>query len=199
MFSRRACTTLLVLCAVNVLIDIFFIQTSKRITPSRGRPLDHYSLIEDDYPAHLPLPSSFPLLHLSVEESVRFAVSTPESELEWLWTGPGGYGEIHLGRDRHYFAVAFIHQVHCLRFIRMVLQRDGVSEGGVRGHVTHCMNYLRQSTLCGADSTLEPADVLTRNYSGPIERVGAEYVCTNWPAVYRVMEGNWVDFLSSRG
>ncbi|KAK0466169.1 uncharacterized protein EV420DRAFT_1510297 [Desarmillaria tabescens] len=47
---------------------------------------------------------------------------------------------------------------------------------------------IRQMILCNPDLTLEPADMLTRNYE--IKRVGATHVCKDWSRVYEEMERN---------
>ncbi|KPI38755.1 uncharacterized protein AB675_5937 [Cyphellophora attinorum] len=67
--------------------------------------------------------------------------------------------------------ITMFHQLHCLQLLRIGLQRghdDGMGRGS--GHVTdgkgqnmhandehylHCLDYLRQTSLCMADSTIE--------------------------------------------
>ncbi|KAH8807405.1 hypothetical protein F5884DRAFT_856986 [Xylogone sp. PMI_703] len=55
------------------------------------------------------------------------------------------------------FCIAAFHQLHCL----YLLQGDlfEALEGNItspRSHTLHCLDYLRESILCAADSTLEP-------------------------------------------
>ncbi|KAG0700586.1 hypothetical protein DFH29DRAFT_615412 [Suillus ampliporus] len=70
------------------------------------------------------------------------------------------------------------HQLHCLRRFREALTGQGSSQG----HTHHCLNYLRQSTLCQADLTLEAGDFTTWDFTQ--RRVGATHVCRDWGALY---------------
>ncbi|KAH7903403.1 hypothetical protein BJ138DRAFT_1168185 [Hygrophoropsis aurantiaca] len=91
---------------------------------------------------------------LSVEESVRFSPARTEGAEEWLWTGTVGDHSVHFGPDNRYFSVSVTHQQHCGYRHLLALQENGLPEGHDRYHITHCLNYLRQSTLCAADITL---------------------------------------------
>ncbi|KAF7792945.1 hypothetical protein EIP86_004048 [Pleurotus ostreatoroseus] len=127
---------------------------------------------------------------MAVEESVRYSLTDPESELEWLWTGPIGDHHVRLGQPRRAFAVPMFHQLHCLRTIRELIDRGGLHRfPRAYGHVHHCFVYLRQWTLCSADVTLEPGDFMQRNFT--IERVGATHTCQDWEPVYDMVADNW--------
>ncbi|RFU24747.1 hypothetical protein B7463_g11597, partial [Scytalidium lignicola] len=61
--------------------------------------------------------------------------------------------------------ISMFHQLHCLAGLRMALQAS--SEGKFVGidqdddlHWPHCMDYLRQTLLCNADSTIERPPVI---------------------------------------
>ena len=45
-----------------------------------------------------------------------------------------------------------------------VVTRDETSQ--MKLHAKHCFDYLRQSLMCAADSTLEPVDAVTDTVSG---------------------------------
>ena len=45
-----------------------------------------------------------------------------------------------------------------------VVTRDETSQ--TQMHAKHCLDYLRQSLICTADSTLEPVDATTDTVSG---------------------------------
>lgn len=71
-----------------------------------------------------------------------------------------------------------------MRFISLALGGDVNA-----GHTHHCLNYLRQTTLCSADLTLEPGDFVTRNFE--TDRVGALHTCRDWSAAYNMMKERW--------
>ncbi|KAI0187899.1 hypothetical protein EV127DRAFT_462591 [Xylaria flabelliformis] len=56
--------------------------------------------------------------------------------------------------------LAVYHQLHCLDAIRhgYWAARDGIEPGkkAEPGHIRHCIDYLRQSIMCNADTNLEP-------------------------------------------
>lgn len=62
--------------------------------------------------------------------------------------------------------VSVFHQLHCLYTIRRAYFAETIGSEELEDfdfghnrteHVTHCLEYLRQSLLCVADSTVEPA------------------------------------------
>ncbi|KAI0929821.1 hypothetical protein AcW1_008663 [Taiwanofungus camphoratus] len=97
---------------------------------------------------------------------------------------------IRLCPDKHVFAVAMFHELHCLRNMCIALK---VGPGGLSdtqmGHMHHYFNYLRQWILCSADVTLEPRDFTIQNFT--TERVGATHTCCDREPVYSAVEANW--------
>ena len=76
------------------------------------------------------------------------------------------------------FALALHHERHCMWMLRGALA-DGMDESLASDeHATHCLNYIRQMVLCYPDLTLEPPDVLNRDYE--TRRYGATHVCYDW-------------------
>ena len=143
----------------------------------------------------MPLPSARRAVKLEHEESVRYALTSPEAYDEWLWTATVGDGNVHLGPNRRLFVVGVTHQMHCLRSYREALAQDAVPHGHQIPHLTHCLNFIRMSTLCAADTTLEPPDAFARNYTRT--RSGGEHQCMDWPTFYDDMRANhleWEDF-----
>lgn len=49
-------------------------------------------------------------------------------------------------------------------------------------HLQHCMNYIRQMVLCGADLTHESAES---------EGVGVTHTCRDWNAAYETVNDNY--------
>ncbi|KAI0631446.1 hypothetical protein C8Q77DRAFT_1061518 [Trametes polyzona] len=194
MLSRYAsCLCLACIAALNVYLDLLHVRAARRVAIFRPPPASHYSFVDDDYPPRLPLPSARRAVALTLEDSARYTLWASEADIEWLWTATVGDGSVHLGPNNRFFVVGVTHELHCLRAYRQALAQDGVTvpvaHGHQEGHLAHCLNFLRMSTLCAADVTLEPADVLERDFER--ERAGGVHECLDWPAFYREMKANW--------
>lgn len=146
----------------------------------------------------MPLPSARRAVKLVHEDSSRYSLFAPEAHHEWLWTASVGDGNAHYGPTRRLFVVAVTHQMHCLRFVRNgLLQEEPVQAHSHQdGHLAHCLNFLRMSTLCAADTTLEPHEAFAHNYTAT--RAGGEQQCMDWPAFYDEMKTNYVEWDSFR-
>ncbi|KIJ65806.1 hypothetical protein HYDPIDRAFT_27040 [Hydnomerulius pinastri MD-312] len=192
MFSyQTACCGALfaLLVLANLYANIHLARFARVVATSRSKPLDHYTFVDDDYPTYLPM--SRRRVPMSVEESVRFSLSEPEAPDEWLWVSTAGDHNVRLGQNDRMLSVAVTHEQHCMIILQKALQIDELGEG-LMEHTMHCLNYFRQVTLCAADSTLEPPDVLSRNYTH--ERDGGIHECFDWPAFYDVMQSNWQEW-----
>lgn len=152
---------------------------SKTRTP---RWQKNFTFTGDDFPESL-VPDAGKVRFV-VEESVRFALDLPEAKTEWLSTSPPGTGHVALGAENRAFFVAMFHQLHCLRLFQAAL-----TDQNDREHTHHCLNYLRQWTLCQADLTLEAGDFTTRDFEQ--HRVGATHVCRDWGEIYDSVSVNW--------
>ncbi|KAJ7664449.1 hypothetical protein DFH06DRAFT_323729 [Mycena polygramma] len=124
---------------------------------------------------------------MTMEESRHYAVTGPDALDEWASGTPVGYGYVRLGPESRGFSLAMFHELHCLHVMRLPL--DGKASAHTLGHMQHCLNYLRQFILCSPNLTLEPVDVLTREFEE--NRVGATHVCRDWTQMYEEMENNW--------
>ena len=142
-----------------------------------------------DHPALLPVVEK--TVKVTVEESVRYSLTDPEAEEEWVWSGTLGDNAIRLGEGQQAFVVAMHHELHCLRQIRRSLARREWSRftPAERGHMQHCFNYLREWMLCSADVTLEPGDFTERNFTS--QRTGATHKCKDWEPVYNRINTAW--------
>ena len=72
------------------------------------------------------------------------------------------------------------------------------SKASTPGHIGHCLSYLRQNALCGADLALEPGNFEERDFE--IDRVGATHTCKQWTGVYSTMNANhdyWINHNTS--
>ncbi|KAI0747053.1 hypothetical protein C8Q80DRAFT_1179059 [Daedaleopsis nitida] len=143
---------------------------------------------EDDYPEFWDLPPAASVA-LVVEDPVHYAVVGPDAREEWASSTPEGVSYLHLGPERRAFSTSMFHQQHCLRAMRAALAGD--YRPYMQQHFTHCLHYIRQMILCAPNLTLEPADVLERDYDAGMKEVGAIHMCQDWRQVYEEMEANW--------
>ena len=131
------------------------------------------------------------LTEMTVKETVHYSLTEPEARDEWLYNSPAGTGLVRLGPDHCTFVVSMFHQLHCLRnFHKAFINSTG---NGLRRHVQHCFNFLRQGALCQADLTLEPGDFMSHNFTE--DWLGATHLCRDWAAVYDKLEANWIEWM----
>ncbi|KAI0315987.1 hypothetical protein OF83DRAFT_1173300 [Amylostereum chailletii] len=146
-----------------------------------------YSYHGHDFPETLPLPDGdLPPVQLTVEESVHYPAIGISADEEWAALTAAGYHYVRLGPDDRLFIVTMFHELHCLRILNLAFSK---TPPATRGHLKHCLDYLRQGALCAADVTLEPGDFEQRDFE--VERVGATHTCRDWSAVYPVMDANY--------
>ncbi|KAI1784830.1 hypothetical protein LXA43DRAFT_1077244 [Ganoderma leucocontextum] len=198
MISRTLSLFLLALLGfVNIWIDYSFVEDVRKVLEKRPPPLSHYTWVEDDVPERFPLISPRPHVRMSIEESVRYSIRAPEAPLEWLWTATANdMGNTHLGPTHRIGVVALAHQQHCIRSLRAALDAGDVPTEHALHHAEHCLSFLRESTLCAADTTLEPGDAFSRNFTA--ERVTGDRECMDAEAFYASMLQRWNDWVEVR-
>lgn len=112
---------------------------------------------------------------MEVEESVHYSLTDPEAHAEWMYGTPYGGGTYRVGTINRTLVGTMFHQLHCVRTMRKLLaEGDTVTDH----HAQHCLRYLREEILCEANTTLEPGDFTTSNFTE--RRTGATYVCRDW-------------------
>ncbi|KZV95269.1 hypothetical protein EXIGLDRAFT_820978 [Exidia glandulosa HHB12029] len=152
--------------------------------PRWRQPRAHtYTWKGHDFPENIPGTDVLPLVKLTVEETLHYPLSNDTDE-QWASLVPVGFAYVRLGSHSRLFAVSMYHQLHCLRRINRAFGPGDDAE-----HIRHCLSYLRHTTLCGADLTLEPGDFAERDFAR--ERVGQKHVCRDWSAVHDMMDANW--------
>ena len=127
------------------------------------------------------------MVMMEVEESVHYALTDPEAHEEWLYGTPYGGGTYRVGTFNRTLVGTMFHQLHCIRTMHERLVEG--NQGGTDHHAQHCLRYLREEILCEANTTLEPGDFTTSNFTE--KRSGAAYICRDWTQVYNEVEQNW--------
>lgn len=126
-----------------------------------------------------------------VEESVRYSLTAPESTEEWFSDFADRTGSLRLGPENRNFFVSLYHEFHCLQQFHATLLSSKAPQNW--GHIQHCLNYLREWSLCQADVTLEPGDFTTRNFTE--DRVGSTHICRDWSPIMETVAKNWDDWV----
>lgn len=99
------------------------------------------------------------------------------SRLEWRTLSDFPF-IVHVGENDRAFQVSLFHQLHCVHLMEEAFLR-GEYHGLNAHHIQHCLNYLRQSFLCGADDNLEEGDFDLEME----DRNGGTKVCRDWGEV----------------
>lgn len=132
---------------------------------------------------------------MRIQDTVHYQINSTDSDDDFSFLLPPS-GHFVFGKEDpiQHHTVALFHQLRCLDTIR----RDYGAGQGATAAGKHCMNYLRQSILCLADTKLEPV----RNPYGPqyvfLSHVYgnraqfcdstvvflSDYTCHDWNTVY---------------
>lgn len=113
-------------------------------------------------------------------------IEDPNSEIYWQLRTVGR-GTVEYPRGSHaFYTLSSVHQLHCLvsrfniildstrvdirqwslRRTMYSMTRNASLEFVDERHVRHCFDYLRQSLMCAADTTLEPVDPVLGGVTG---------------------------------
>ncbi|KAF7322293.1 Hydrolase-4 domain-containing protein [Mycena chlorophos] len=175
-----------------------FLSVYRGYYPPRGAEHEvqhNYTYVGDDFPELWDIGAAEKVAMI-VEESRWYPIDGGRDTVElWSTTSPVGLSYVRLGPEFRTFAVSMFHDMHCLRFMRVII--DGRYDEDSQEHMHHCLNYLRQSILCSPDLTLEPADVLDRDFE--VDRVGSAHVCSDWTVMYEEAEANFNRWSMSKG
>ncbi|EJD36501.1 hypothetical protein AURDEDRAFT_108556 [Auricularia subglabra TFB-10046 SS5] len=158
-----------------------------------------YSYTGLDFPIYLIPPQELPHVALEVEETVHNGIGAAAMS-DWEGTVTGVFGWYKLGPSHHEYSSTMYHERHCLRMLHRALTPEAVGEKVTNGHAQHCLNYIRQMTLCHPDLTLEPPDVLSRHWD--IDRTrGSTHVCRDWSLALRrgnELQTEWHRFIGQQ-
>ncbi|MCJ1357380.1 MAG: hypothetical protein MMC33_007376 [Icmadophila ericetorum] len=134
----------------------------------------------------------------SVESNLAWDSLMPPGHGRVMIPNPWEYGLEQSGQPTHpdvdEYGVSVFHQLHCLGVLRLgwhALQADldaSIQPKPIhlgRRAAVHCFDFLRQSLMCAADTTIEPI----RRF-GPQGQIlqahgwGVEHVCRDWDGVW---------------
>ncbi|KAF3902728.1 hypothetical protein AA313_de0202613 [Arthrobotrys entomopaga] len=89
-------------------------------------------------------------------------------------------GASHTGK----FAIAAFHQTHCLGIVAKGYYQALGSEVHDVSHINHCLEYLRHSIMCAADTALEP----WKEEEGGVDGWGTTHMCRDYDELFRWAE-----------
>ncbi|KZV85554.1 hypothetical protein EXIGLDRAFT_622900, partial [Exidia glandulosa HHB12029] len=151
-----------------------------------------------DFPMYLISPDDMPKVALDVEESVHHAIGQ-EAVFDWEHY-VDAHGWFKAGPNHHGFVPTMYHDLHCMRMLHRALFPALAVEETTGDHAQHCLNYIRQTVLCYPDLTLEPPDVMSRNWT--VDRAGGStHVCYDWSLALRrgdELHSDWINFIGHR-
>ncbi|KAF7366910.1 Hydrolase-4 domain-containing protein [Mycena sanguinolenta] len=180
--ARRA-----VVYSTTILACLMALIALKRSLYHTTSQVQSYTYVGDDFPELWDVDTSEPVAMIMEESRWYPAHGGRDTTGLWATTSPVGLNYIRIGPEMRAFSVAMFHEMHCLRFIRVIV--DGRYDEESQEHLQHCLNVLRQTILCSPDLTLEPADVLDRDFE--VNRVGSTHVCSDWSVMYTEAEANF--------
>ncbi|TBU51884.1 hypothetical protein BD310DRAFT_941351 [Dichomitus squalens] len=166
-------------------------------TSTEGRKA--YTYRGSDFPTWWNIPS-LEDVYLSHEDSIHYALETDLGAAEWKSILPSGGSTLYFGEDLRPFTLSMFHQLRCLDILRDILVEFHYNKSPDATYknpemAKHCMNYLRQTVICRADTRLEHV----RAASGPRVVVSdLTHSCKDWTAVYEAAERNYQYFLENR-
>jgi hypothetical protein len=133
---------------------------------------------------------------MPLENTVHYNLDTPVGVAEWSSLVPANSGIIHLGPDRRPFSISLFHELRCLDVLRAELETQlELADQYVAGHavehdnvVHHCMNYVRQMSMCRGDTRLENVKRIFPHTGTTTSDI--THTCKDWTAVFKAAEDN---------
>ncbi|KZV61847.1 hypothetical protein PENSPDRAFT_693021 [Peniophora sp. CONT] len=157
-----------------------------------------YSWQGKDKPQELPVHIPKAAMNIEWPDDELYGIYQDD---EWASVFPKSNGWVALGPERELFVVSMFHQMHCLDALRYgyaaakhgYLQYPG-NGTGVEHHVNHCLVYLREIILCGADTTLEYGE-LAKDDTGKVMHgasgLDVMHQCKDWTAIRAALDENF--------
>ncbi|KAK0210110.1 hypothetical protein DFS33DRAFT_1290726 [Desarmillaria ectypa] len=185
----RARSLTVILAALNVCIVLL-----QCVAFGRRKLIDQisYTYTGSSIPLLHPMTEDLPLVSLTLQESTHFSWNSPDNstraEFETLLDYPS---LSYLGPNHRMTILSWFHNIHCIGQIRAALinHDDAVA---TPGHFSHCLQYLRQTLLCGASDMLEKGDFLKRNFT--VDRIGNDLMCYDWEQALATLDAERREF-----
>ncbi|GJJ06127.1 hypothetical protein Clacol_000316 [Clathrus columnatus] len=175
----------IIVTGLNIGATYYNVSLLRQLHPPTPK---QYSWKDGDYPPQLPL--QLDTVGLSIVEGPHFTL-TADDDWGTLFPTPNE-GFIQIGPDKRWFIPAMYHQLHCLDAIRVAFVLNG---SYAAMHTQHCLRYLRQAVLCGADMTLEETKFVENKHGVKVpaaDGVGMIHRCKDWTTLRGWMEENAV-------
>jgi hypothetical protein len=154
-----------------------------------------------DFPQRwFPLDLDLEEVHMPREDSVHYTMNTPLGTAEWQTLLPSGDGFLYLGPSHQQFSIAMFHQLRCLNVVRgalaSIFERPELATPNSDDQpaiVRHCMDYLRQMTLCHADLTMLNVKSIHRG-RGHVKDSDNTHRCKAFNTIYDAAEENYAQY-----
>lgn len=133
---------------------------------------------------------------MTAEESVHYQWQTEIGDIEWATVLPRGKGIVRLPGDSRYFRLALFHQLECLNVVRglMIERIEGPLGASASAKAHFCLNYLRQSVQCQADTRLELVVRSASGSDGSVQAYTTRTDCKDWEHIRDAAEKNYDDW-----
>ncbi|KAH8809635.1 hypothetical protein DL96DRAFT_1562083 [Flagelloscypha sp. PMI_526] len=188
--------TAIIFLAVAVNFILLLASLGLSVSHFRGFSRHDYTWKGSDYPLEWPEAIHAPYASMSLRDTIRLPLNSSDSEtaVQWLTMAeaPGGHGRMRLGPHKRVFVLAWYHQMHCLWQIQVALLDRG-NEDATAGHIRHCLNYLRQTFLCDANTALEQGDFM-ESIHDPENPVVSDAICKDWEFIHEKTVENQANF-----
>ncbi|EPE09110.1 hypothetical protein F503_06886 [Ophiostoma piceae UAMH 11346] len=121
-----------------------------------------------------------------------------ETTAQWNTLMPAGTGWRHTEDETTFFTTTMTHQLHCIFMMARIYSslRAGQSEGSqglpedYHSHYLHCIDYLRQATMCAGDVAVEAHEPDDADDNGPLDGGwSGHHVCKDYSQVTSYLEG----------
>ncbi|KAK0473976.1 hypothetical protein IW261DRAFT_1502586 [Armillaria novae-zelandiae] len=175
MAVRLSSLSIILLVTFNVFIALWQILGFQR---RRTFGKISYTYTGSSIPLLHPMTGNLPLVSLTLQGTTHFSWDSidnaTQAEFETLFQYPS---LSYLGDNHRMTILSWFHNIHCIAQIRAALV-DRNDEVATPEHFSHCLQYLRQTLLCGASDMLEKGDFMERDFT--VDRVGSDLVCYDW-------------------
>ncbi|KAK7708892.1 hypothetical protein SLS64_006372 [Diaporthe eres] len=145
----------------------------------------------------------FPMKEVKFDFPTDYEDTSVEGDKLWDKLMPIGSGFVRVPHPRRFdmpasktieddpdeaeiYSLSALHQLHCLGVIRDVVkkyEKHDKSRFAGAGHEYHCIDYIRQSIMCSADTTLDFAELQPDGRRKGFSGANSTHQCTDWDAL----------------